>query len=498
MLLQLWLDQRSALRFVLSSPRVLVPALVRWVERFGGGLGSPVKPFFMLALSLSPSQMGMLSTVSVVFALIPAPFYGFVQDRFGTYFPIIVASITCGLGCTLEGLATGFSSLVAARIFQGFGGDNLPSVINAHLSTCAPPSKRALVLSAFSFQCQLLRLGGQLFYVPWDSMLRALALGRMLRFRITLSVCSFFCWFGVVALLVAGRHLRQPQSAVGPIDMADDDGEQRSAVITSSKEGKGGHAAAAASAADPGDAAAAAATADLSVGAAVGRIVPCVLLLTIVTCYESLLLTIWPLWLHEHYGWSEQQYASLIFASTVGQAAAVGLYPRLHACAGDSLSVLVVACTLGGGAMAALALTPRGLADGHVALMLLANGCVAALGPAVMALASTLVPSAYLGRLFATMNMCNALGRSVAGMVGTRLYELSVALPPPGAADGGGGSLVAAQPPAVAAWLAALGPLARGGALPTTLLAPLLLGVAAVVHATTTLAKRGGRRTELV
>lgn len=498
MLIRVLTDQQNALRFVLSSSRVLVPAMVRWVERFGGGLGSPVKPFFMLALSLSPIQMGMLSTVSVFFALIPAPLYGFVQDRFGTYFPIIVASTACGLGCTLEGLATGFNSLVAARVFQGIGGDNLPSVINAHLSACAPPSKRALVLSAFSFQCMVLRLGGQLFYTPWDVMLRALSLDRMLRFRITLSVCSLFCWFGVVALLVAGRQLRQPQSAVGPIEMVDDDGEERAATTTASTEDKSGRAAATASSADPNDAA----TADLSVGTALGRILPSVLLLATVTTYEALLQTIWPLFMHEHYGWSEQQYASLIFTSTVTQAAFVGLYPRLHAIAGDSLSVLLVAGALGGGAMVAMSLTAPRLADGHVALMLIANGCVAALGPAVMALASTLVPSVFLGRLFATMNIFNALGRSVAGLVGTRLYELSVALPPSGGADGGGlggghggGHVTEDQP---TAWLAALGPLARGGALPTTLLAPLLLGVAVVVHATTTLAKRGGRRTELV
>ena len=38
----------------------------------------------------------------------------------------------------------------------------------------------------------------------------------------------------------------------------------------------------------------------------------CALLLT--ACYESLMLTTWPLFMHTHFGWSEQEYAPLLFA----------------------------------------------------------------------------------------------------------------------------------------------------------------------------------------
>ena len=489
-------DQRSALRFILSSPRVLVPATVRWVERFGGGIGSPVIPFFMLALTLSPSQMGVLSTISVYSALLTSPLYGMIQDSHGTYYPIIVASLSCGIGCTLEGTANGFTWLAWARFFQGIGGNNLPSVINAHLTVCTPPARRALVLSAYVAQCLLLRICGQLFYLPWDSMLQSFGLPRMWRFRVTLSVCSLFCWFGVFALLYAGNHLRQPQAEIGPLAMEDDadspETAEERAKLTDATSTAGLGAVGAArppsrqekeDAQEKGNA-----TADVAVGRSsaltlVMRVGPCLLCLLLNACYESLLQTTWPLFMNTHYGWGEDKYAGLIFVSTSVSALTVALYPRLHATLGGSTAVLTLALTLAASALLAFTLSDATLAPYHATLALLANGCVAALTPAIQALASTLVTADKVGRLFAAMNIAVAFGRSLAGLVGMRLYELSVGLP---AGSAGKVSLSDAYGPGSGAapplWLSPLGPLARGGALPTALLAPLLVGAVLLVH----------------
>ena len=187
-LLGLLADQREALTFITSHPRTFVPAAVRWVERLGGGLGSPVGPFFLLALNLSPSQMGQLSSIGTIAAVLPAPLFGYCQDRFGPFYTIVFGAASCGIGCGLQGFAPDISWLIYARIFQGMGGGNLPFVINAHITACTPVEKRALVLSAFAAQCLVVPLAGQLLYLPWDWMLGALDLPRMLRFRTTLSV----------------------------------------------------------------------------------------------------------------------------------------------------------------------------------------------------------------------------------------------------------------------------------------------------------------------
>ena len=47
----------------------------------------------------------------------------------------------------------------------------------------------------------MLRTCGQALYVPWDGTLQLCGLTeRLLRFRVTLSVCSFFCLFGALQL----------------------------------------------------------------------------------------------------------------------------------------------------------------------------------------------------------------------------------------------------------------------------------------------------------
>ena len=46
-------EQLAVLRSFLQDPRVRVPVFIRWSERFGGGLASPVGPFFLQALPRS-------------------------------------------------------------------------------------------------------------------------------------------------------------------------------------------------------------------------------------------------------------------------------------------------------------------------------------------------------------------------------------------------------------------------------------------------------------
>lgn len=296
-------DQREAFAFVVRHPRTLVPAAIRWVERFGGGLGSPVLPFFMLGFGLSPTQQGFLSSVSTLSAILPAPLYGWAQDQYGPYYTILIGATFCGIGCGLEAFALGYAWFVWARFFQGTGGGNLPSVINAHLTSCAPVEKRALILSGFTAQCLLLRICGQAFYLPWETMLRALSLERMLRFRVTLAVCTFFCWFGVLAILRAGEHLRQRVDAAQPSHT----GGAADGATKGAADGAAGGTGTGSGASKPSASASCTASAPSVGGSPVAGYPPCATRLAIgaclsslllISCYEQLLTTTWPLFLH--------------------------------------------------------------------------------------------------------------------------------------------------------------------------------------------------------
>ena len=187
-------DQWQVLRQFLRDPRLLTTVCIYWVERVGGGLGAPVVPFFSLALGLNAPDMGLLSTISLVCLMLPAPLYGWIQDRRGPLYTIMVSSGACAIGCGLRGFAQNFWWLVPSAALAGFGGGNLASTISAHVATQTPPARRALVLSALAVQGAVLRTAGQALYLPWDGALRLCGMSdRILRFRVTLSVCTFFC-----------------------------------------------------------------------------------------------------------------------------------------------------------------------------------------------------------------------------------------------------------------------------------------------------------------
>ena len=514
-------DQWAVLRRFLAEPRLLTAVCIFWVERVGGGLGAPVVPFFALELGLAAPDIGLLSTIALCFLMLPAPLYGWIQDRHGPMFTIMVSSGCCALGCGLRGFAQGFYWLAVSSALGGFGGGNLISTISAHVATETPPSQRALALSALAVQGSTLRILGQALYVPWDAALRGGGLGeRMLRFRVTLSVCTFFCAFGVVQLCLNGHHLRRgSHRAAAVASAAADDGDADSGGSTEEAQGGGMPRVASsdglgAELSDGGgrttelvtlvkgadaDADDDAAAAVASVrggggggggggcggcggggggGALGGRVpagvLPCLLALYLRAACEALATILWPLFMRAHFGYDERGYARLLFLSTLLSTVAVAAFPRLQRRVGDADTVAVLGAT----AAAALGLAFVVQSDAaaartlHAALALLSIASLAALEPCLRALASTLVPHSLQGRSFAALNVASALGAATAGVVGTRLYQFSL--------DGDGG--------------ASLPPLLRGGALPTVLAAPCLLAVVLHVRgAVRAVRPRGGR-----
>ena len=85
-------------------------------------------------------------------------------------------------------------------------------------SAATPRADRSAVVSGFLFQVTALRIAGKALYRPWDAAVVRGLLGvdgeddasELLRDRITMGVCTLFCFFGVVRLLGARGRLAPP------------------------------------------------------------------------------------------------------------------------------------------------------------------------------------------------------------------------------------------------------------------------------------------------
>ena len=446
---QLLLLQFEIFRHLILHPRLFVAVVIYWVERVGTGLGIAVVPFYYLELGLTPTMMGQLSTAAFFFSILPSPVYGWIQDRFGPLYTIMLSSGACAVGCLIRGTATSFENLLVSSSLNGFGGGNMMSMVTAHLASLTPPDQRALVLSAVSLQAMCLKMGGQLLYPFWDEMLALGVESRMLRFRVTLSVCTLFCFFGVVNLAVNGKLLlgrdrtaliraRGPTIEAGT---AAEGGAEQSTVKRSPPAAgatTSGFAfrklffpeRASSARGTPKDGAMAMVqdgqvAADEKGCSASPALVSTLLVLFLVKACAVMLDTIWPLFLKAHFGWQEREYSLLLFSQSVSSILFLAVFPSIIRWLGDAMTLLLLglaaAVTMG---LAFALQSPAGLAlPGHVALMLLTYGVLNTMDPCVKAVASSLVPPSAQGRTFAALNICSALGSMLSGLVAPRLYE---------------------------------------------------------------------------
>lgn len=208
---------RLAVRFF-RDERLRAPVLVVSMAVLGYSLHAPVISFFFLQLHLTPVQIGMLGAISSVGTMLLSPLYGWLLDTHGAYHAILFSSSMCALGCLVRGCATSATSLVLASVLLGLGGGNLITLVCAHLSSRTPRAERAPLLSAYLSLLSILNIGGKALYVPFDALLYNLGVSNlMLRYRITMSVCTFFCFFGVIKLWHSGRLLRARGAFAPPL-----------------------------------------------------------------------------------------------------------------------------------------------------------------------------------------------------------------------------------------------------------------------------------------
>eukprot|EP00984_Skeletonema_dohrnii_P009279 scaffold3539_cov75-Skeletonema_dohrnii-CCMP3373.AAC.2 len=200
--------QQHTLHLFLNHPSTRTPTIVLYVASFGGALHAAVTTFFYLSIGASTLEIGRLGFIMSVGALMGSPMSGWALDKYGPWIPISVTAVCCAVGCLWRGVATSFTSLRAGAILLGVG-INLWTVVLGHLVKSFPSNMRSEVLAGFSVQMTVLQLCGKGIFPIIEYILHSIIKieEELSRYRIHMGLCTFFCFYGVVALLMDRKNV---------------------------------------------------------------------------------------------------------------------------------------------------------------------------------------------------------------------------------------------------------------------------------------------------
>ena len=137
-----------------------------------------------------------------------SPMSGWALDKYGPWIPISVTAVCCAVGCLWRGVATSLASLRFGAILLGIG-INLWTVVLGHLVKSFPSNMRSEVLAGFSVQMTVLQLCGKGIFPIIEYILHSIIKieEELSRYRIHMGLCTFFCFYGVVALLMDRKNV---------------------------------------------------------------------------------------------------------------------------------------------------------------------------------------------------------------------------------------------------------------------------------------------------
>lgn len=140
---------------------------------------------------------------------------GWALDKYGPWIPISVTAVCCAVGCFWRGVASSITSLRVGAILLGIG-VNLWTVVLAHLVKSFPSKMRSEVLAGFSVQMTVLQLCGKGMFPIIEYVLHSMLQieEELSRYRIHMGLCTFFCFYGVVALLMDRNNVRNSGEAM--------------------------------------------------------------------------------------------------------------------------------------------------------------------------------------------------------------------------------------------------------------------------------------------
>lgn len=319
------------------------------------------------------------------------PVFGYMLDCLPGFVPIFLPGSFCTAGCLLRGFApVGMLPLLyVAHVLLGIGASWRP-IVASWLAMRCDRSDRSLVLGAFFVQVTSMELLGKAMYTPWDSVLLLWGFDdRLLRYRITVSVCSVFCVAATIGLGLSVRSLWvravEEEDVPGPVRLG-----MEPATVSA-------------------------------------RISKSFCLLSAVEVFRAACLgmvqLLWPLYVKEQFQWNDHEFAVLTLCGSLSAIVTSCSVPRCMDYFGD-LCVLRLLCFVSALSVL-LAFPPAGSRWLHVPASLLCIGCVSALQPALESVATLKVAVDVQGRAFACLSACKLLGHALGSKAGATLFQAS-------------------------------------------------------------------------
>lgn len=135
---------REALGVDLSA--VILVCLVNFVDSLGGSISTPILPFYARSFHVSYAQVGTLFSAFAMAQALAMPALSLGSDRYGRRAMLLISIVGTVLGAVWQGTATGFYSLLVARVFSGIWA-GVGSVCQVYIVDVVPPEHRARYMS---------------------------------------------------------------------------------------------------------------------------------------------------------------------------------------------------------------------------------------------------------------------------------------------------------------------------------------------------------------
>jgi MFS family permease len=277
--------------------------------------------------------------------------------------------------------------LFVAAFVLGLGASNLWTIVLSFIATHTPSKQRSTVISAYFFQVTALTILGKCSYTPLNLLLqKSTHLAKLSRFRMVMGICTIFCVFGVFYLR---RHRAVVRAAIKETDS--DDAECSEDVAQSSY----------------------AAFATLS------------LIVIVQSMSKTAADVLWPIFVHDHYAWMDQEYGFALIVSSVLSTAAIATVPAMEGLCGR---FFVNASCLGLAAVAgALAFSfqrPEALSIlAHLLLVFVFFACFGFLDVSLKSLATVFMPKGFGGRAFGMLGTLTGIGSIAGNFLGSQTYQ---------------------------------------------------------------------------
>ena len=127
---------------------VLLVGAVHFINILDFVMVMPLGPDFTAALGIPASYVGLVGGSYTAAACVSGLLGAFVLDRFDRRAALAVAMLGLVAGTAAGGLATGLTSLVAARVVAGFFGGPATSVGYAIIADTIPAERRGRAIGA--------------------------------------------------------------------------------------------------------------------------------------------------------------------------------------------------------------------------------------------------------------------------------------------------------------------------------------------------------------